>query len=183
MSWDDVLYRLEALPDRHIDEFIGAFARIYSNGGVVVRSFRAADDAEFDRAIQIDARGVERTALSVVSSPSVINAVPELRIPLPLERPPEFRSTSLFGMEGELTQMLVQGGAYERFPGTVDDARGITRRFMEGLFGMELHLVGWAVVTATAWTPWFCNIAWDATFVVQDRRTKRYVLVCMTDTD
>ena len=47
----------------------------------------------------------------------------------------------------------------------------------------ELHRVGWAGGSPTPWTPWFFDIAWDATFVMQEQQTKRFVLLCMTDTD
>jgi hypothetical protein len=42
------------------------------------------------------------------------------------------------------------------------------------------RLVG---VSDTPWSPWFCDIAWDATFVIPDYEEKRFVLLCTTDTD
>jgi hypothetical protein len=53
---------------------------------------------------------------------------------------------------------------------------------MEAVFGEELHRIGWAGGSPTPWTPWFCDIAWDSTYVLQDQRAKRFVLLCMTDT-
>jgi hypothetical protein len=32
-------------------------------------------------------------------------------------------------------------------------------------------------------TPCFFDIAWDATLVMQEKQTKRFVLLCMTDTN
>lgn len=92
-----------------------------------------------------------------------------------------FRSPTYFGVEGDLTHMLLVGGAYERFRGTVEDARALSRRFMEALFGEELHRVGWAGGSPTPWTLWFYDIAWDGTFVAQEHQ--RFILLCMTDTD
>jgi hypothetical protein len=54
---------------------------------------------------------------------------------------------------------------------------------MEAIFGEELHRVGWAGGSTTPWTPWFYDIAWDATFVLHDPQAKGFVLLCLTDTD
>ncbi|MFO0844664.1 MAG: hypothetical protein U0797_20085 [Gemmataceae bacterium] len=66
---------------------------------------------------------------------------------------------SAFGVEGDLTHMLLVGGAHERFRGTVEQARSLSRRFMEALFGEDLHRVGWAGGSPTPWTRWFYDIA------------------------
>lgn len=183
MPWEDVTYAVEPLESPAITEFLTAVGQVYVNGGVILRSFRAVNEAAFDLALRSDFRGIDHAFRSFLTCPSVVAALPELQIGLPLERPPEFRWTSPFGVEGDLTYSLLVGGAYERLQGTVDQARGITRRLMEAIFGRELHLVGWAGSSTTPWTPWFFDVAWDATFVMQDIRAKRFVLLCMTDTD
>ncbi len=183
MAWEDVAYRGDKLDDPHVTEFLTVLGQIYVNGGVVLRSFRARNEAEFDHALRNDYRGIDQVFAALLTCPSVVAAVPELQIELPLERPPEFRWMSAFGVEGDLTHMLLVGGAYERFRGTVEEGRALSRRFMEAIFGEELHRVGWAGGSPTPWTPWFFDIAWDATFVLLEQRTKRFVLLCMTDTD
>lgn len=183
MPWDDVAYTVETLDNPHITEFLTALGHTYGNGGVVIRSFRATNEAAFDHALRHDRRTIDHVFGAFLTRPSVVAALPELQIQLPLERPPEFRWMSAFGVEGDLTHMLLVGGAYERFRGTVEQARTLSRRFMEALFGEELHRVGWAGGSPTPWTPWFCDIAWDATFVLQDQRARRFVLLCLTDTD
>lgn len=183
MPWKDVAYTVESLDDTHIKEFLTAAGQIYVNGGVILRSFRATNRAVFNHSLRNDFRGVDHTIQTFLTCPSVVAAVPELQIHLPLERPPEFRWMSVFGVEGDLTHMLLVGGAYERFRGTIEQARTLSRRFMEALFGEELHRVGWAGGSPTPWTAWFYDIAWDATFVMQDMQASRFVLLCMTDTD
>jgi hypothetical protein len=183
VAWEDVAYWVEKLDDPHFTEFLTAFAQVYVNGGVVLRSFRATNGTAFDHALRHDNRTMDQVFGAFLTRPSVASALPELQIHLPLERPPEFRWMSAFGVEGDLTHMLLVGGAYERFRGTVEQARTLSRRFMEALFGEELHRVGWAGGSPTPWTPWFFDIAWDATFVLQDQQMKRFVLLCMTDTD
>jgi hypothetical protein len=183
VPWEDVAYTAETLDNPHITEFLTALGQTFGNGGVVFRSFRAMNEAAFDHALRHDRRTIDQVFGAFLTRPSVVAALPELQIRLPLERPPEFRWMSAFGVEGDLTHMLLVGGAYERFRGTVEQARALSRRFMEAVFGEELHRIGWAGGSPTPWTPWFCDIAWDATYVLQDQRTKRFVLLCMTDTD
>lgn len=181
MVWEDVTYAVEELNDPDITEFLTAFQQIYVNGGVILRSFRATNGAAFEHALRHDNRTMDQVFGAFLTCSPVVASVPELQIQLPLERPPEFRWMSLFGVEGDLTHMLLGGGAYKRFRGTVEDARGLSRSFMEALFGKELHRVGWAGGSPTPWTPWFCDIFWDATFVIREHQ--RFILLCMTDTD
>jgi hypothetical protein len=178
-----VAYTVEPLDDPHLAEFLTAFGQTYVNGGVVLRSFRATNKAAFDHALRSNFRGIDLAFRTFLTRPSVVASLPELQIQLPLEQPPEFRWMSAFGVEGDLTHMLLVGGAYERFRGPVEEARALSRRFMEALFGEEFHRVGLAGGSPTPWTPWFYDIAWDATFVMQDQQAKRFVLLCMTDTD
>jgi hypothetical protein len=183
VSWEDVTYDVEPLDNPHITEFLTAFGQVYVNGGVILRSFRATNEAAFDHALRHDRRTIDQVFGASLTCLSVVASLPELQIRLPLERPPEFRWMSALGVEGDLTHMLLVGGAYERFRGTVEQARTLSRRFMEAIFGEELHRVGWAGGSPTPWTPWFYDIAWDATFVMQEQQARRFVLICMTDTD
>jgi hypothetical protein len=183
VAWEEVAYRVEKPDDPPVTEFLTALGRVFVNGGALLRSFRARNKAAFDDALRHDFRGIDHVLRAFLTRPSVVASLPELRIVLPLARPPEFRRISAFGMEGDLTHALLAGGAYERFPGTVNEARASSRGLMEALFGEDLHRIGLAGGSPTPWTPWFHDIAWDATFVVQDRRARRFVLLCMTDTD
>lgn len=182
MPWDDVVYTVETFDNPHVTGFLSVLGEIFVNGGVILRSFPATDPAAFDDAFRKDFRGIDHGAQTFLTRPSVVAALPELRIELPIPRPPEFRWTSGFGMEGDLTHMLLVGGAYERYSGTVEQARSLSRRFMETLFGKNLHRL-WVGRSTTPWAPWFHDIAWDNTFIVLDQRARRFVLLCITDTD
>jgi hypothetical protein len=108
-------YTAETLDDPHITEFLTALGQTYGNRGVVFRSFRATNEAAFDDALRHDRRTIYQVFGAFLTRPSVVATLPELQIRLPLERPPEFRWMSAFGVEGDLTHMLLVGGAYERF--------------------------------------------------------------------
>lgn len=182
MSWDKVSYRAEVVEGVDVSVLLDSLRHVYANGGVILRSFRAENPAVFDQAMTNDFRGTGEILRMFLTQATVIAALPDLRIEPPLKNPPEFRWSSVFGMEGDLTHMLLNGGAYERYRGTVDEARLMTRRFIESVFGTDLHRL-WASFSSTPWTAWFCDIAWDATFVVWDCRQHRFVLLCCTDSD
>jgi hypothetical protein len=38
-------------------------------------------------------------------------------------------------------------------------------------------------VSHDAWTPWFFDGAWDATYVLTDMRNAEVTVLCLTDTD
>lgn len=179
MAWEDINFVVEPIDSPHIAAFLDAFQKVYVNGGVILRTYRANPMV---LALWKAAPSVEQTASNFVLCPSVIASVPELQIQVPLKIPLNFRWLSAFGMEGQLTNLLITGGAYERFPGTINEARSLCRNFMEALHGEELQWT-WVAESSTPWAPWFCDIIWDATFVVYDQRKMRFSLLCMTDTD
>lgn len=181
MSWENVSYTVETLDHPHVSEFLTTIGSNYVNGGVILRSFRPTDEAAFDDSLRNDFRDIDHPARSFLTCPSVVAALPELQIEFPLQRTPEFRWGTPFGMEGDLTHLLLTGGAYERFRGTIEQARSLSRRFMEALFGEELHWVGYAGRSRSPWTPWFYDGTWDNTFVVLHTTASRFVLLCMTD--
>lgn len=181
MSWEDVAFRVEVIEGPAITALLGSLRVVYSNGGVVLRSLQAEDPTEFLEGVRQASCGAN-TLNTLLTNPSVVRGTPELGIAVPLKHLPDFRWMSAFGMEGDLTHMLLNGGAYEKFRGTVDEARLMTQEFMESVFGKDLQTL-WVSSSPTPWTDWFCDIAWDATFVVWDNIRHRFVLLCCTDSD
>lgn len=52
----------------------------------------------------------------------------------------------------------------------------------DAMFGLRFGEITLAE-TFEPWTPWFCNIAWDMTIVIFDRRQRLLWLFATTDTD
>jgi hypothetical protein len=179
MAWKDINLVVEPIDSPHITALLEAFRHVYANGVAILRTYRPNSMAS---ALWQARRSIDQTVTEFVFCPSVVASVPELQIEAPPKVLPDFRLVSAFAMEGQLTHMLVTGGAYVRFAGTIDEARSICRNFMEALLGEELQF-SWAAESSMPWAPWFCDIAWDATFVVYDQRNMRFSLLCMTDTD
>ncbi len=183
MAWADVSYREQRITHPAIDAWLTALARVYEHGGGLLRIFEPRDVAVFDHALRLEHRETVEPLGVFLSTPEVSAACPELRIETPPKRPPVFHEVSPYAMEGALTSLLLVGGAYTAFPGTVDEARDLSRRFMETLCGPALHLGRQAWASTTPWTPWFYDLAWDHTFLIRDHHVRRMILLCVTDTD
>ena len=78
--------------------------------------------------------------------------------------------------------MLVQGGAYAEFSGTAREAMNVSGRFCDALFGDRFKEI-LLFKSHEAWSDWFCNVAWDATWVGFDKRESKVWLLCVTATD
>jgi hypothetical protein len=181
MAWDSVTYDRTAVHSPKIDRFLDAIRKSHVNGGVIVACFEPDDPAEFDDSARRDLHGVDRCISSFLTRPSVRVAVPELQLPAALDPPPKFGYKGPFELEGQLTQTLLVGGAYRQFDGTVQEARQISRDFVEELVADRWLNV--AVVAIGLLTEWFYDVAWDAFLIVFDQQGRRFWLICITDTD
>lgn len=182
--WENVIYQVETLDDPRITKFVDEMTKIYVNGGVILRSFKAVDEAEFRASHNVN-YSLDRMLEILLNNNTVKQSLfdSEAGCSLRLERSPKFRWDNVFSIEGQLTYSLLTGGAYERFSGTIDEARRLSRDMVEAIFGEELHRVSSAAFSCVPWSSWFCDVAWDSTFLIQDWRTHRIILLCMTDTD
>ena len=83
-------------------------------------------------------------------------------------------------MEGELSAMLLRGGAYTDFRRGEAAARDISRTFMRAIPDVERAAIYRA---DRPWSSWFYDVAWDASyFILQADGTAWWVLLA-TDTD
>jgi hypothetical protein len=111
--------------------------------------------------------------------------MPELKIPHPLGSDLGFEESGsgTLTLDGELAAVLVQGGgAYERFEGEAEEAKHLCAAFTDLLVAGR-HKDFKIYRSFTAWSPWFCDIAWDTTWACIDTRTNEITLICVTDTD
>jgi len=89
---------------------------------------------------------------------------------------------SQFLFDGRLAQMLFAGGAYHRSIGDGREEKEQAARFCDAMFQLRYADISFAA-SYEAWTPWFHGIAWDATFMVLDKRTRLLWILAVTDTD
>uniref|UniRef100_A0A7S2HVC1 Uncharacterized protein n=1 Tax=Helicotheca tamesis TaxID=374047 RepID=A0A7S2HVC1_9STRA len=103
-----------------------------------------------------------------------------LHIPSQICIPSDLRLVDQSTLEAELTQRLVQGGAYQRFRGSEAAARALSSRFVDDLF-RNVEQVQIAI-SQEAWSNWFMGIAWDLTVLAHDPDSGRRWLLTITDT-
>jgi hypothetical protein len=181
MGWRDVEYEVVPVTDPRLLAVTGALQASHVNGGAILRVFQPTSVVAFDIAARSDLQGVGHWLRCFLEASSVRQAVPELRIPIPLPEVPKHTWYSGFEFEGAVTHTLLRGGAYERPPFGEEAARRMSREFVDAMAGERLQTAVWRI--DEPWTDWFYDVAWDATFVVQQLHARRWALLCVTDTD
>ncbi len=178
MLWSDVHYAEQPLSDPRLEAYLAALRPLYANGRVLLRCFQPTDTVAFHSASRHDLRGFDHLLSAFLCAPTVQIFLSELHIPSPLKLP-DYYYYSAYELEGALIMTLVQGGAYKRFAGAEDEARRLSRDFVTAI-GHE-HAQVFKILGA--WTDWFCDVAWDSSFVILDAQRMRWWILCMTDTD
>jgi hypothetical protein len=154
---------------------------MFVNGGAILGCFSPNNPKVFDGEVRNHFQG-GNVFITFLNSPSVKLSLPELDIESPSVELMALRSTVPLVMEGELTHLLLSGGAYKRFDGSVDDARTISRNLMTAMIDNRC-LTPLVASSSAPWTKWFHGIAWDYTYIVIDHEVPLIWLLCLTDTD
>lgn len=131
MAWKDISYHVVDVKSAKIDRLLSTIRESHVNGGAICACFEADDTAAFKDALFNDRRGADRPYDAFLRSPSVAEALPKLEIATRLGPKTQCKHTVALAMEGELSHTILVGGAYERFRGNMDEARQISRDFME----------------------------------------------------
>jgi hypothetical protein len=178
MLWSDVHYAEQPLSDPRLEAYLTALRPLYANGRVLLRCFQPTDTVAFHSASQHDMRGLDHLLSAFLCAPTVQVFLSELQIPSPLKLP-AYHYYTAYELEGALTVALLRGGAYQRFSGTEDEARLLSRQFVAAIghdHAQVFKILG-------AWTGWFYDVAWDLSFVILDAQRMKWWILCMTDTD
>jgi hypothetical protein len=117
---------------------------------------------------------------AILADPTVMSVLPPLNYPV--SRSLEIERGSALTLDGELAQLLVQGGAYTEFAGTGQEAKQLGQQFCQALFGDRYTDIQ-IYKTRTAWSHWFGDVMWDCTWFGLDLGENRVWILCVTDTD
>lgn len=159
--------------------------KTHVNGGVIFKRFRVSvQDATLhwfasrNRFVEYDFFG------AFLGSDGFRDALPELPCPDTSRDALGFRQSAsgTLTLDGEIAAILVQGGPYERFGGTPTEAKRIGVAFSDALVG-DRHNEFKVYTSANAWSPWFCDVAWDLTWLLIDMRHNEIAIGCITDSD
>jgi hypothetical protein len=173
-----------AFEDERIKAMLEALRFVHVNGGALLAAF---DVLTFNWPTtwywRTDGDGWRFDFSQFFESDALAQALPELRVGDGQSIGVAWDWTGPFTLDGELTQVLVQGAAYDRFTGPSDEAKRLAMDFCEAIFGYRYGEVNRVFSTRVAWTPWFYDIAWDSTWLIVDDQMSRVWLLCLTDTD
>ena len=173
------VYSPVTLDDRRIIRFITEMKAAWSNGGAWIHCIEATTRLVHESLEYQD------NLLEFFKSPSLRTRIPELKIP----DNPSFTEKPIYmgrcQFEGKLTDILLGGGAYDKFHGSHDEARQITRECVDALGDFLWNsTIGFGAVSMSGgWTPAFYGVAWDETFVLPSKDGRKWVIMWMTDTD
>jgi hypothetical protein len=181
-TWRDVDYFVGARTSPAIDAFVEAITGQFLNGDCVLRLFEAKAPAQFDAALVGDIQGLDHCLATFLGRPEVREGLKEVDLAAAVSLPPAFQSITTFELEGALTHMLLPGGAYTDGIHLEERARTLARDFVDALVG-EHRLSCTVFKLFGAWTPWFCDVAWDYSFVLMDRGGRSWWTIFMTDAD
>jgi hypothetical protein len=182
MGWRDVEYELAPIDDSRLLEVVRLVKTSHVNGGAILCVFQPTSDTAFESAARSDLQGIDHLLRCFLEAASVREAVPDLKLPYPLAPMPQYTWYGTYEFEGAVTHLLLVGGAYKSAGLSEDQARSISRAFVDALAG-NARLQTSVYRISGAWTDWFLGIAWDRTFVVYQRVARRWALFCATDTD
>lgn len=91
--------------------------------------------------------------------------------------------SSLYTLLGDLCSLLVLGGAYSSGTALKNEELIQTVKFFIDDFLPDGYRSYDYYVSHEPWNKWFCNVAWDYTFILLNRNRKELNLICITDSD
>ncbi|QDT29477.1 hypothetical protein Enr10x_48320 [Gimesia panareensis] len=182
MAWETMSFHSINANWQSIERLLSTIRKTHVNGGVILKCFEADDRSLFRKRIFILSNQFESRFQTFLQTVSDSNLLEEFDLEFPLDPLPTFSPIVPLALEGELTHTILSGGAYERFRGSVDEARKLTRDFMASILENQ-WLSASAFKSDTPWSNWFYDVAWDATYLIFDDKKARIWLLCITDTD
>ncbi|MFV0253030.1 MAG: hypothetical protein ACK5H2_06790 [Beutenbergiaceae bacterium] len=185
-SWSSLQWEFRSLRAPALGCYLDALASTRGNGGYLIGRWNAVEYSEvtqwFTSRNRLDEYELFRT---LFVSPAFREHLPELDVPDDLARVPGRLAEQWAGslkLDGEWAGLLVSGGAYTAFDGSAREAKELATAATDELIGDRFK--DFRVDHSNeAWTPWFADIAWDATYVLTDMRNAEVTVLCTTDTD
>lgn len=179
-DWERTVITVVEPTDSRLLAVAKALEGTHVNGGAEVAQFRIdAVDAVF--------WFLSRNRLAEMnfftrffSDPRVMQAFPLISAPNSLVE--EFQMEGSFTAIGRLAETMSGGGAYVNMKGRDAEVSSLASDLAQGAFaGQYSATTAW--VNWRPWCEWFCDIAWDGTFVFFDKAEGLITVLIFTDTD
>jgi hypothetical protein len=180
-----VRFEVVNLAGEAIDRVLDELAKTHINGGGLAARIRLACDDDVLHWFASRNRFVEYDFFPVLlGSQAIREALPTLNVPRPLRHDLGFEESwsGTLTLDGEIAATLVKGGAYKCFQGGANQAKRLGAAFADAVVSGR-HEAFRVYRSSTAWSPWFCDIAWDNTWACIDMDRNEVVVLCVTDAD
>jgi hypothetical protein len=182
MMWRELQITHEPFSHSALDKLLHHLRAIHANGGAEFAQFKLSEHPTLHWFCSRNRLEEINFFDRFLSSPRVSSALPALKIGASGISGADFEWGNSLTLDGEIAQVLVQGGAYEKFAGPAHEAKEIARRFCEAVFGDRFAEVQ-IYKSYKPWSGWFYDVAWDGTWLGFDKRLVKVWLICVTDTD
>jgi hypothetical protein len=184
-SRDRLRFEAVDLDSEPVARVIDELAKTHVNGGGLVGRIRlTSDDPALHWFASRNRFGEYDFFPAFLGSQAVREALPTLNVPEPLRGDLGFKESwsGTLTLDGELAATLVRGGAYKSFGGEAEQAKRLGAAFADAVVGGR-HKAFKVYRSSAAWSPWFCDIAWDKTWACIDMDRNEVVVLCVTDRD
>ncbi|NYF09766.1 hypothetical protein HDC94_000922 [Leifsonia sp. AK011] len=185
-SWSELKWESRELDEPELDRYLDALASTHTNGGYLIGRWKAVQLPDAARwCIAMNQLSYYELFRTLFDSQAFREHMSRLEVPKDLPRVPAGLVEQPLGsltLDGLWAGQLVSGGAYDKFEGSALEAKELASSAVESIF--EGRFEEFRVdISYEAWTPWFCDIAWDSTYVLTDRRHAEITVLCVTDSD
>jgi hypothetical protein len=182
-KWQEIQYREIPFSEIRLSNYSDALGSIYLNGRSDFAAFEAVNRDDLFSAYQCDHCGSRIPVEGLLSQAALF---PQFSGGgLPYGSPKDVEITHMGGcqFEGLLADVLLGGGAYEGWKGSVVDARKLASEAVAAIRSIAPDRPWSPILVRGPWCSYFCDIAWDYTFVVQFPYDARWFVFAARDTD
>lgn len=179
--WQQPVFRVDEFHSPAVEELLAELQSTHVNGGALFGRFAYRDHPVlrwFITGNNFD--GIDFFEHFLTSDALQI-ACPDLQVSTPL-KPFRWDWSNPYVLAGELAETLMRGGAYEHYSKGGAAALRLCTRVCAELFTERYEDI-LVVRSASPWSRWFCDVAWDCTWIGVDQHERRIWLLCVTDTD
>jgi hypothetical protein len=165
-----------------LGEFLAQLRDNYNSGGAYFNAFEISPDPVFDWFASRNRLSEDGLLDSLLVHPVIRDALRCVFENAPQQIETELALYDPFNLDGALSRILYNGGAYSTHEGDGRREKEFAAEICQAMFESRFGEIS-CYVSHKAWSGWFKDIAWDLTLVVFDRRTRRLWTLATTDAD
>jgi hypothetical protein len=186
--WEYAEFEEESTDEIELKEYVQTMNSLYINGGIILKCFDIPYSVVLDYYFHELTQHFDKTTffINFFLSESVKKSIPEYKLSGGLVYLPQFNLDISFNdKEGAFTifkNLLINGGAYRSFNGSEELANTLVKNFCEKVFGVDFTNI-LIFSTHECWNDWFCDVAWDYSYIIINRNNFKLWVLGITDTD